>query len=104
MITNFYDQTVILLDRSTSTGAFTTGESYTTDVSIDAAVNLLSANEAFQFDRMGVAAEYKMFCAVSTEVYYGRRCRWGSDTFEIVSEPKNTMQKGHHYRVLLKRL
>lgn len=101
-IDRFYTQTIILLDKDTSTGGYwstSTGADYSTATSIKAAVNLLSADEvsALVYD-----ARYKAYCDVSTEVYAGRRCRWNSDTFDIVTEPRNTLQRNHHYKILLR--
>jgi head-tail adaptor len=104
-ISNFYTETIILLDNDTSTGGYwstSTGDPYSTDVSIKAAINLLSADEVAAYGKIGFDAKYKAWCAVSTEVVAGRRCRWNSDTFDIVADPKNTLQKGHHYKILLR--
>jgi len=104
MIGSYYTEEVILLDKSTSTGGYwstSTGDAYTTAVSIDAAVNLLSAPEQFEYSRMGYDATYKVFAEVSTEIYAGRRCRWNGEEFQIVDVPKNTLQKGHHMRFLI---
>jgi hypothetical protein len=104
MISDYYDQTVILLDYDESTDPFSTSTGgYTTDVSISAAVNLMSGSERAQWGQLDVNAEYKLYCEPTTEVYYGRRARWDGDTFVMVTEPKNTLQRDHHYRVLLRK-
>ena len=103
MISDFYTETLVLLDHSSSTGGYwSTGGGYTTDVSVSAAVNLMSGDERAQYGAIGYDARYKAYCDVSTDVYEGRRCRWGGDTFEIVGIPKNTLQKGHHLKILLR--
>jgi hypothetical protein len=107
MISDFYDQSIVLLEFSSSTGGYwstSTGSEWTTDVSIDAAVNLLNSNERFVADGYRVRAEYVAYCDPTTEVYAQRRCRWNGDTFEIVDEPQNVLQKDHHYRFLMKRV
>ena len=104
-ISNFYTETIILLDSDSSTGGYwstSTGAAYSTAASVKAAVNLLSADEVNSYDKMGYDAKYKAYCDVSTEVYAGRRCRWNSDTFDIVVDPKNTLQKNHHLKILLR--
>lgn len=103
-ISNFYTETIILLDKDTSTGGYwstSTGSDYSTATSITAAVNLLSADETAAYGKIGFNAKYKMYCDVTTEVYGGRRCRWNSDTFNIITDPKNTLQRNHHYKILL---
>jgi len=104
-IGNFYNQNIILLSEVASTGSYwstSTGADYTTDVSIKAAVNLLSANEVANYGKIGFDAQYKAYTAVSTEVYGGRRCRWNGSTFDIIATPKNTLQKNHHFKILLR--
>jgi len=104
-ISDYYSETLILLDADSSTDGYwstSTGPAYSTDVSLPAAVNLLSGDEVNDYGVLGIDARYKAYCAVSTEIVSGRRCRWSGDTFEIVVEPKNTLQKNHHYRILLK--
>jgi hypothetical protein len=104
-IDKFYTETIILLDKDTSTGGYwstSTGADYSTAASITAAVNLLSADEVAAYGKIGFDAKYKAYCDVSTEVYAGRRCRWNSDTFDIITDPKNTLQKNHHYKILLR--
>ena len=104
-ISKYYTETIILLSEATSTSGYmstSTGASYTTAASIKAAVNLLDADEILAYDKLGYDARYKAYCAVSTEVYEGRRARWNGDTFQIVTVPKNTLQKNHHLRILLR--
>jgi len=103
-IDRFYTETIILLDKDTSTGGYwstSTGADYSTDASVPAAVNLLSADEVNLYGKMGFDAKYKAYSAVSTEIVAGRRCRWNSDTFDIIMVPKNTLQKNHHLKYLL---
>ena len=105
MISKFYTETIILLDYDTSTGGYmstSTSADYSTATSILAAVNLLSADEVASYDKMGFDAKYKAYSAVSTEVVAGRRCRWDGDTFDIIMHPKNTLQKNHHLKFLLR--
>jgi len=104
-IDDYYTETIILLDHDTSTGGYwstSTAADYSTDVSISAAVNLLSGDELADYGKIALDAKYKAYCAVSTEVVGGRRCRWDGDTFEIVATPKNTLQKNHHLKILLR--
>jgi len=104
-IERFYTETIILLDHDTSTKGYwstSTGPDYSSAASISAAVNLLSADEVNSYSKMGFDAKYKAWTAVSTEVVAGRRCRWNGDTFDIVMHPKNTLQKDHHVKILLR--
>ena len=104
-ISDYYTETLILLDYSSSTGGYwstSTGGTYSTAVSVPAAINLLTANEVFEYDKIDIDAKYKAWTPASTEVYALRRCRWNGDTFDIVTDPKNTLQKDHHLKILLR--
>jgi len=105
MINDFYTESIILYDYSASTGGYwstSTDGDYSSASVIPAAVNLLSGGERFEYDKIGFDAQYKAYSAVSTEVYAGRRCKWNGRYFEIVEIPKNTLQKNHHLKFLLK--
>ena len=105
MIEDFYSETAILLDYSSSTGGYwSTGAQYTTATSVSAAINLISSNRRFVGDDYAERAEYVMYTSVSTDIYAGRRVRWEGDTFEIVEDPQDVLQRGHHYRSLLRRV
>ena len=103
-IEKFYTQDIILLTETTSTSDYmdtSTGGDFTTASSVKASVSILSGSEIFKYDQLGIDAQYKANAAVSTAIYSGRRCRWGGDTYVIVSEPNDVLQKGHHVSFLL---
>lgn len=105
MISDYYTETLTLYDYSSSTGGYwstSTGPSYSTAATVPAAVNLLSGNERFEYDKIGFDAQYKAYADVSSEIYEGRRCKWDGDFYEIVEIPKNTLQKNHHLKFLLR--
>jgi hypothetical protein len=104
-ISKYYNQEVVLLDKTTGDGdPFTTDTGgYTEAFILDAAVNLAGSEQRFIGSDFVTRADYKVFCAPTTEVYEGRRARWNGDTFVIVEDPKNTLQRSHHLRFLLRR-
>jgi hypothetical protein len=107
MISDYFTEDLILLNFSSSTGGYwstSTDGDYSTGTLIPAAINLTQGSERFFADGQTVRAEYKAYCDVSTEVYQGRRCRWNSEDYLIADEPKNTLQKSHHYKLLLKKV
>jgi len=106
MISDFYTQTAVILNYSTSTGDYwstSTGGHWDTEQSIKAAVNLLNSNERYIGDKNQLLADYKMYCAPTTILSQDSRVRWDGDTFDVVEIPKNTLQRDHHLRVLLRR-
>ena len=104
-ISNFYTQTIILLDKDTSTGGYwstSTGADYSSAASILAGINQLSAREVAEYGKIGFDAQYKAYCAVTTEVTAGRRVKWDGDSYDIIMVPKNTFNKNHHLKFLLR--
>jgi hypothetical protein len=105
MIADYYDQDVVILNYSTSTGDYwstSTGGHWDTDEKVKAAVNLMGSGQKYVGDAHQILADYKLFCAPTTTLTENSRVRWDGDTFDVV-ELKNTLQKDAHYRALLKR-
>lgn len=106
MISDFYTQEAIILGYSTSTGDYwstSTGGHWDTQAKIDCAVNLLGSREAYIAGKNETLADYKLYCDPTTDLTEDSRIRWDGDTYDVVETIKNTLQKDHHYKVLLKR-
>lgn len=108
MISDYYTQTAVILRyNATSTGGYwstTTGDVWDTVESISCAVNLLTGREAYYASKNDVLAEYKLYCDKTTNLTKDSRIRWDGDTYDVVEIPKNTLQKDHHYKVLMRKV
>ena len=100
MIEDYYTQTVYVKAFSTSTSAWTEG-TWGTSSAVEAAVNAVRGHEAYQLDKKGLVADYKMFCDAGVTVDETRRVEWQGDDYDVVFV-KDTLQMGHHKTVYLK--
>ena len=82
MISDYYTETIILLDKDTSTGGYwstSTGADYSTATSIPAAVNLLSGDEVAAYDQLGFDAQYNGSGLISSPTMERRDEDWVKD-------------------------
>lgn len=104
-VKDYYSETLTLLTHDRATNPFDTGgDSWTTSKEFRAGVNQLNGNRQFIAGTHQVLAEYKVYCDVDTDITTGKRLRWDGEDYEITQLPKNTMQKGHHYTLLMRRV
>ena len=97
-ISDYYTQSIVITSQSTSTGWGSEG-SWGSASSADAAVNPISGLEKYAADRKTLFADYKIFCSDTLSVDEGNRITWDSKTLDVV-HVKDTLQKGHHKRIL----
>ena len=97
-ISDYYTQSIVITSQSTSTGWGSEG-SWGSPSSADAAVNPISGLEKYAADRKTLFADWKIFCSDTVSVDEGDRIAWSSKTLDVV-HVKDTLQKGHHKRIL----
>ena len=97
-ISDYYTQSIVITSQSTSTGWGSEG-SWESPSSADAAVNPISGLEKYAADRKTLFADWKIFCSDTVSVGEGDRIAWSSKTLDVV-HVKDTLQKGHHKRIL----
>ena len=97
-ISDYYTQTIVITSQSTSTGWGSEG-SWESPSSADAAVNPISGLEKYAADKKTLFADWKIFCSDTVSVDEGDRIAWSSKTLDVV-HVKDTLQKGHHKRIL----
>jgi head-tail adaptor len=104
-IADYYTQTVNIITKTASTDPFDTSTATlaVTDT-FDAAVNLLSGRERYIADQAEVLADYKVYCDASVSINTETKLRWNGNDYEVVEEPKNTLQRSHHQRVLMRKV
>ena len=100
MISDYYTQTVYIKDFSTSTSAWAEGTWAAVSTNA-AAVNPVGGDEAYQLDKKGLVADYKVFCGSTVSVDETNRLRWNSRDYDVVFV-KNTLQMDHHLVVYVK--
>ncbi len=98
MIRDYYDQT-ITRKRFTagSTGWGSTGTWASTTA--DAAVNQTGGDERYTADRKAVYADFKMFMSSTVDIQIGDLVEWSGYKLDV-TEVKDTLQLGHHKRVM----
>jgi len=109
LIADYYDETVTILARTASTavwGSTATFSANSTDgaVEISAAMNQAGAAERFMADRVTPYVDYKMYCSSTHPITAASRVRWDGEDYDVVETPKNTLQRGHHYKVMLRKV
>lgn len=65
-------------------------------------INQASSREADSAAKLGIIADYKLYCPVNTVLDNDDLIQYNGEKFRIVSKPKNTLGRDHHYKVLLK--
>lgn len=98
-IQDYFTQTVSLI--TLSTGAWGSTGTRTTVASFPAAINPYGT-EVVRADKKTVFADYKMYCDSSRPVTEKSVVRWDGKDFDVIFV-KDTLIKGKHKRVLLKR-
>jgi head-tail adaptor len=73
------------------------------ETSFQGLINQLKSEDIEINSKMGVDADYKLFCPVNVAITRACRVKDGSRTYRVASEPKDTVGRGHHYKVMLKR-
>lgn len=66
------------------------------------AINQASSREAESAAKLGITADYKLYCPVTTVIDNDDLIQYAGEKFRVVSKPKNTMLRNHHYKILLK--
>ena len=82
---------------STSTGVWAVADTF------DAAVDIVSGRERYIGDQSQVLADYTMYCNKDTDLVAGGRVRWDGQDLRIIEKPRDVLQRGHHYEVLLRK-
>ncbi len=72
------------------------------EVSFNGLINQASSTEVLTNKKLDIDADYKLFCDVSVNINRSSRVRQGTQYFDVVSEPKNTVNRDHHYKIFLK--
>lgn len=104
-ISRFYDTLyyVPLTYTETATGK-TRAYVDANKVSFQGVINQNSSTERDMAGKVGVQANYKLFCGVSVDFPADCIIYDGTHKYRVISDdqiPKNTVNRNHHYRILL---
>ena len=98
MIRTYYTQT-ITRKRFTSGSTGWGSDGTWSSISVDAAVNKTRGDERYTADRKAVYADFKLFMSSTVDIQAGDLVEWGGYSLDVI-EVKNTLQLGHHKRVI----
>lgn len=104
MIDGFYDTEFTVKRKTTSKdsgGAVT--DTYSTDDSYYGFFESLSANELVMNQKNGVAANYRLYCSLDTDVSEDDKIEISSVTYDIDSIITFSIGDSTHYEIYLKR-
>ena len=65
-------------------------------------INQASSQEVLAAGQLGIVADHKLFCGVAETIERDMLIGEGDRVFRVVSQPKNTVNRGHHLRVMLR--
>jgi len=66
-------------------------------------ISQVTAQEAEVNSRLGVVADYKLYCGVDVPVTRANRVKDGGSTYRVVSDPHNAVDRDHHFKIFLQR-
>ena len=99
-IETYYTESPVRYTLTTSTGW--AGEpTWGTPTTFTAAINPSAGNERFTAGQNVDYADYKLYCSDTVSISVANRVVYSGDTFEVVFV-KDTLNRGHHKKVLLK--
>ena len=67
-------------------------------------INQLSSGEIDANMKIDIEADHKLYCSTNEAITSASRVQDGAKRYRVVSEPKNTVRRDHHYKILLKRV
>lgn len=103
MITDYYHTIDLYTKASTPNGrgGFTYAWSKSSD--FQGLINQASSREIEAAAKLDIEADYKLYCGVGVSLDNEKLLKYNNNFYRIVSEPKNTVERDHHYKTLLKR-
>lgn len=102
-ITDYYTQIDLYTKTSVADGRGGYVDSWAKSTSFQGLINQASSREVEAAAKLGIEADYKLYCPVSVSLSNANLLYYGSSYYRVVSEPKDTVHRGHHYKVYLKK-
>lgn len=103
MINDYY--TTLVLKKATETpdgrgGVITTY----TDTEFQGLLTIASSQEVELARKISIDASHTLYCPTDIDVTYSDMIEFNDETYQIVAEPRNTVQRNHHFKVLCKKV
>lgn len=102
-ITNYYSTIEIHTRTKTPNGRGGNVLSWTKESEFQGLINQASSREVEAAARIDLTVDYKLYCATSVSLTNDKLLYYNSEYYRIVGAPKNTVERGHHYKTMLKK-
>ena len=101
MIEDHYDQSAVIIGKSTSTGWGSEGGYSTSGTTIECAITLAGGDERRGLGRQMIEHTHRLYCRSTESIAETDRVQWSSKNLNVVLV-RDTLRKGHHLQVLLR--
>jgi head-tail adaptor len=103
-ITNYYSSIEIHVKTATSNGRGGSTYAWAKSSTIQGLINQASSREIEAAAKLDIHADYKLYCGVSVALDSTKLLYYGGEYYRVVSKPKNTVNRNHHLKILLKQV
>lgn len=66
-------------------------------------INQATSKEIEAANKLGIDGDHKLYCPVDTVLDYDDLIRRNGVYYRVVSDPKNTVERNHHFKIFLKK-
>ena len=102
-IQDYYKSIQVLAQQGVPNGRGGTSYTWTPEGEIMGAINQANSREIEAARKKDIEADFKLFTDVGSQLDNTKLLLYKNEYYRVVSEPKDTMQRNHHYKVLLKK-
>ena len=81
-----------------------TVETWSDDSTFQGLINQATSKDLRLADQWQIKATHKLYCDISVNINSGDRVKRGTVIYRVSSEPKNTVDRDHHYKIFLERI
>ncbi len=103
-IENYYKSITKLQSTQTPDGRGGAKYKWVTLEKFQGLINQSSSKEIEMANKLGIDADYKLYCSVDVSISIADILKQGDEYYRVVSKPKNTVNRNHHYKVFLKNI
>ncbi len=103
-IQDYYKSIQVVSRQGTPNGRGGTNYIWIVDGEILGLINQMTSREKEAAQKLDIEADYKLFTDVGNQLDNNKLLLYNNEYYRIVSEPKNTVERNHHYKVLLKKI